>query len=154
MNVDIVGYSQMMAHDAPGTVRCWFQCMNRIGDLVHEHAGRVLDTVGDNLSAEFENETAALHCAMQVQRMLREERLRVRIGLHSGDVWCTRDRRFGEVVNLASRLQSAAAPGGIVVSDGLAERVEASFRGSLVELGPQTFKNLPYTVHTLSVYVS
>jgi len=88
-----------------------------------------------------------------VQRMLREERLRVRIGLHNGDVWCTRDRRFGEVVNLASRLQSAAAPGGIVVSDGLAERVDASFRGSLVELGPQTFKNLPYTVHTLSVSV-
>jgi len=151
MNVDIVGYSQMMAHDTLGTVLGWFQCMNRIGDLVHEHAGCVLDTVGDNLSAEFDNETAALYCAMKVQRMLREERIRVRIGLHSGDVWCTRDRRFGEVVNIAARLQSAASPGGIMISEDLAERVEASIRRSLVEHGPQTFKNLPYTVHTLSV---
>ena len=70
MNVDVVGYSAIMAHNAFGTIEAVLSCMRLIGGLVRASGGCVLDSVGDNLAAEFEHEAPALRCALEVQRAL------------------------------------------------------------------------------------
>jgi adenylate cyclase len=159
MNADVVGYSHMMAQDTHATIDGLLSCITLMCDLVRAFGGRVIDAVGDNLSAEFDSENAALRCAQRVQRTLtaraRESgsdvRMRVRIGLHTGEVLCTTTRRFGDVVNIAARLQSAALPEGVLVSECLADGLEPALRRSLLELGPQQFKNIPYAVGTFAI---
>jgi class 3 adenylate cyclase len=160
MNADVVGYSQMMAQDAQGTIDGLLRCVALICGLVHEAGGRVIDAVGDNLSAEFESESAALYCALAVQRALAERQsevgstpIRVRIGLHTGDVLRAAKRRFGDVVNIAARLQTAALPDGVLVSDDLVEGLSPELRDLVVEVGPRQFKNIPYSVGTFAARV-
>lgn len=161
MNADVAGYSRMMARDEIGTVTLWLECVNLVSNIIREFGGRVLDSVGDNLSAEFRSEEAALRCALKVQRALRafnrslhvSENIRLRIGLHTGEVLDTSGRLFGDVVNVAARLQGSAEPEEIVLSGTLADRLEPHWASSLTDLGAHTFKNLSRPIHTLSLRV-
>lgn len=159
MSADVAGYSRMMAQDDVGTLDSLLECLDRICQLVDGFGGRVVDAPGDNLLAEFPNELAALRCALEVQRNLLErnrqrgqlERMLFRIGLHSGQLLAHGSRLYGDVVNLAARLQGAAMPGGILMSESVAERASPTLERRLVDLGRQHFKNIPYAVQTLEV---
>lgn len=161
MNVDVAGYSHMMAHNAFATIEAVMSCMQLIGKLVRACGGCVLDSVGDNLAAEFEHEATALRCALDVQRALaRRNRdvpaaqfIRIRIGLHAGELFAASGRVFGDTVNIAARLQAAAEPEGILISEAVAERLDRALGGTLTACGPRLFKNIPAAMSTFSVDV-
>jgi adenylate cyclase len=157
MSADVAGYSLMMAEDDVGTLDALLACVERICQLVDGFGGRVVDAPGDNLLAEFPSELAALRCAIEVQRSLIErkrnrgqvDRMLFRIGLHSGQLLAHGSRLYGDVVNLASRLQAAATPGRVLLSETVAQRVGSTLERDLVDRGQQRFKNIPYAVQTL-----
>lgn len=153
MSADVVGYSAMMASDATATLGALIAHFRQIECLVRQHGGRLVDAPGDNLLIEFPDEARALLCAVAVQRKLSDARrhlattpsLRFRIGLHSGEALEHHGKLYGDSVNVAARLQAAAEPDGILMSETVAERAGASAFDSL---GPQLFKNIPYPVAT------
>ena len=151
MNADVAGFSQLMAENDAATLDALLTCLDRIRELVDRFGGRVVDAPGDNLLAEFPNELSALRCALEVQRgnlERRSESLMFRIGLHSGWLIEKSGRLYGNVVNLAARLQSAAAPGRVLMSERVAERIGTRFDKTLLDCGRQQFKNIPFVVQT------
>jgi adenylate cyclase len=161
LNADVVGYSRMMAANDLAALERLLTSMRRIIDAVTRAGGRVVDTTGDNLMAELPSESAALRCALEVQRALAErnhgrdesDQLHVRIGLHGGELLARGNRLYGDVVNTAARLQAAASPDGILISAAVAERLEAALENLLEDLGALRFKNLPAPVQTFSLRV-
>lgn len=159
LNADVAGYARMMAEDALSTIDSLLDCVQRLCALVRLYGGRVIDTTGDNLSAEFRDENAALQCALEMQLELLHrnvgrspaKRMRFRIGLHCGEVLGVGERVFGDVVNVAARLQSSADPDAVVVSDALAERTDPALLKGGVERGAQHFKHIPYALRSLSL---
>lgn len=156
MSADVVGYAQMMADNDLQTMRTLLDCRERIAGLTRGHGGRVVDAVGDNLLAEFSTASAAWQCANHVQEMLRErnlscapsERMVFRIGLHCGSLLATGEGLFGDVVNLAARLQHAAPPGRIMLSGAVVAGLGAWTDPTLIERGERRFKNIPYAIST------
>lgn len=161
LNADVVGYSRMMAMNDLATLETLLASMRRMIEAVTRAGGRVVDATGDNLLAELPSESAALRCALEVQRALAERngeraedaQLHLRIGLHGGEVLTRHGRLYGDVVNTAARLQSAADPDGILLSAAIAERLEAELGELLDELGALRLKNLPRPVETFAVRV-
>ena len=159
LNADVVGYSRMMAMNDLAALELLLCGMRRIIDAVTRAGGRVVDTTGDNLMAELPNETAALRCALEVQHALAErnrgrdeaEQLHVRIGLDSGELLTRHGRLYGDVVNTAARLQSAAGPDAILLSAAIAERLESALENLLDDLGALRLKNLPAPVQTFAL---
>jgi adenylate cyclase len=154
MNVDVVGFTAMMAENAQRTLGALIACFELIERAVTRFGGRVIDTPGDNLLAEFTSEFTALQCAMEVQRDLltsrvspQESPMVVRIGLHSGDVLDRGGRLYGDPINVSARLQAAAEPGAILLSEAIAERA-LSLEPRLEPIGPRRYKNVPYEVAT------
>jgi class 3 adenylate cyclase len=157
LNADAVGYSRMMASDDQSTVAMLIESFALIAQFVSLHGGRVVNAAGDNVLAEFAHESAALRCAIELQRTLAARNRRrtrgagmsFRIGVHAGEVLALDERVFGDVVNVAARLQSAAEAGGICVSEAVAERVEPRLASELVADGLHRFKNIPEPLNVL-----
>ena len=156
LSADVVGYSTMMAADATATLSALVAHFRRIESLVRQHGGRIVDAPGDNMLVEFPDEVRALLCAVQVQREIAAAparaagtpRMQFRIGLHSGESLQHHGRLYGDSVNIAARLQAAAEPNGILMSETVAERAGPCGYRALQELGPVRFKNIPYPVAT------
>jgi adenylate cyclase len=156
MSADVVGYSRMMAENDFETVRALLDVRVRIARFVDGFGGRVVDAVGDNMLAEFSHPAAALQCATLVQAKLHERnrscspssRVQLRIGLHSGSVLSTRNSVFGDVVNVAARLQSQAHAGQVLMSYTVADVLPTKLHDLLIDRGVQHLKNIPYAVQT------
>jgi adenylate cyclase len=155
MSADVVGYTAMMAADTPGTMSSLFAYFRQIEIVARRFRGRVVDATGDNVLVEFPSEEAAFSCAIELQRVFADLRrapsvlsMHFRIGLHSGPAIAYRGRLYGDCVNVAARLQSAAEPDGIWMSERVAERASAYGSRAIDELGPRQYKNLPYAVAT------
>jgi len=154
MSADVVGYSRMMAENDVVTVRALLDVRARVARLVDTFGGRIVDAVGDNMLAEFPSPAAALHCASLVQATLHERnrscgvhsRVQFRIGLHSGSLISTRDSVFGDVVNVAARLQSQAHAGQVLMSYAVADALPTRLHERLIDRGAQRLKNIPYDV--------
>lgn len=158
LNADAVGYSRMMADDDLATVMMLQQSFARFTSSVRRHGGRIVNDAGDNLLAAFPDETAALQCAIHLQRMLAagdgltpRSGMTFRIGVHAGDALACGGRLFGDVVNVAARLQSAAEASGICVSETVADGIDCRLARQLVDEGPRMFKNIPRPVRVLRV---
>ncbi len=112
LSADAVGYSRLMAEDEAATIRTLSSYREQIGVLVREHRGRVVDSPGDNVLAEFPTALEAVRCAVEIQGVLRvrsaslpaERRMDFRIGVHMGDVATEGERIYGDGVNIAARL--------------------------------------------------
>ncbi len=151
LSADVVGYSRPMAEDEEGTVAALRRHRSWIGEEVLRHRGRVVDSPGDNLLAEFPSAVNAIRCAVEVQRTLATEnaprpvdrRMEFRIGIHLGDVLVEGDRIYGDGVNVAARLEGIAAPGGISVSGAVFEQVRGKLDVGFEDLGAQALKNIP-----------
>jgi adenylate cyclase len=143
LSADVVGYSRLMAEDEAATVRTLSDYREEIDLLVRQHRGRVVDTAGDSLLAEFPTATGAVECAVEVQRVLgvrnialpSERRMEFRIGIHLGEVRVEGERIYGDGVNVAARLEGLADPGGICISGTVQEQVRRKLDLGYEDLG-------------------
>ena len=148
---DAAGYSRQMALDDLGTVAALEECRAVFRSLVAHEGGRVVDTAGDSVLAVFESATAAAEAGLAAQKELGASRVHAgsprkllfRIGLHLGDVIEHADGTiYGDGVNVASRLQALAEPGGIVISQSIFSEIRGRLEGTFVAMGPQSVKNI------------
>jgi adenylate cyclase len=161
LSADVVGYSRLMAEDEAATVRTLSDYREEIGVLVRQHRGRVVDTAGDSLLAEFPTATDAVQCAVEIQGVLKARNVRLpaerwmkfRIGVHLGEVRAEGDRIYGDGVNIAARLEGLAKPGGICISGTVQEQVRRKLDVGYEDLGKQELKNIPDPVQAYRVRV-
>jgi adenylate cyclase len=158
---DAVGYSRLMAQDDQGTVETLDGARSTFRNAIHANSGRVIDMAGDSVLAVFETAAGAVGAALDVQRVLEsqaakvpEDRcMRFRIGVHLGDLIEKPDGSiYGEGVNIASRLQVLASPGGVTVSDAVRSSVRNRVRASFEDMGEQQFKNIADPVHAFRMH--
>lgn len=156
---DIAGYSRLIAEDEEDTLARLAEYGAVFRDQVAQFEGRVFNTAGDAILAEFPSAVEALRAAIAIQEALGarnrdfppERRVQFRMGITIGDVVERDGDLLGDGVNIAARLEGLAEPGGICVSrsiqEAVANRVPAAFR----EIGPQNLKNIPRPVHAFQV---
>ncbi len=158
-SADVAGYSRLMGEDEAATVRTVETYRRVISDLIRQHRGRVVDSPGDNILAEFASVVDAVQCAVSVQKEIQarnaelpeNRRMQFRIGINLGDVIEEDDRLYGDGVNIAARLESLADPGGICVSKTAFEHIETKLPLGYEYLGEQTVKNIAKPVGAYKV---
>src|SRR2546425_9349378 len=124
LSADVKGYSRLMGADEVATVRTLTVYREVMATLIQQHHGRVVDSPGDNLLAEFASVVDAVQCAVEIQRALKTKnaelpdhrKMEFRIGINSGDVIMEGERIYGDGVNIAARLEGLAEAGGICIS--------------------------------------
>jgi adenylate cyclase len=148
---DVVGYSRLMALDEDGTVAALDTARRTFRTHIDASRGRVIDMAGDSVLAVFDSATGAVSAALALQEALEtaarsepdERRMRFRIGVHLGDVIEKSDGTvYGDGVNLAARLESLAAPGGIAVSDAVHGAIRNRLALTFVDRGESEVKNM------------
>jgi adenylate cyclase len=151
---DAAGYSSVMEADEVRTLSDLRAARGVFSQFIARHHGRIANTAGDGLIAEFPSVVEAVQCAIEVQRELdanTEGHLRFRIGVHLGDVMVDGDDLLGEGVNLAARLQSMAEPGGILISQQVYDQVQKKLSVGFQYLGEKRPKNFEESVAVYSV---
>jgi class 3 adenylate cyclase len=160
---DVVGYSKMMSADEEGTLRILAECRNIIDPMIEEYRGRIFNSAGDSVLAEFASPVNAVKFSIACQEALyernkrnfRQPQMRFRIGLNLGDVVVQGTNLMGDVVNLAARIESQADYGGIGMSDDVYRAVSGKITDAkFVDRGLQSFKNIPEPVKIWSVDVA
>jgi len=159
LSADVAGYSRLMAEDETFTVKTITTYREVMTLLIKQHRGRVVDSPGDNLLAEFSSVVDAVQCAVAVQKEIQtrntelpeNRRMEFRIGINLGDVIDEDDRIYGDGVNIAARLESLADPGGICVSKTAFDQIETKLPLGYEYLGEQSVKNIPKPVGTYRV---
>ena len=159
---DVVGYSHQMERDEVGTLRRLRDLRrNLIEPQVAEHRGRVFKTMGDGFLAEFRSALDAVHCAVDIQRLMaarnldlpEDARLQLRIGINLGDVFHEGDDVFGDGVNIAARLESIAPPGGIYVSRAACDPIRERLAFDFEDLGDHQVKNITRPIQVFGVRI-
>jgi adenylate cyclase len=131
-STDVQGYSRLMGEDEAATVRTITAYRELMAALIQQHRGRVVDSPGDNLLAEFTSVVEAVQCAVAIQRELKtrnaelpsQRRMEFRIGISLGDVIVEGERIYGDGVNIAARLEGLAEAGGICISGTVYDQIE------------------------------
>ncbi len=158
-STDVAGYSRLMGDDEEATIRTLTAYRTVISSLIHHHRGRVVDSPGDNLLAEFASVVDAVRCAVEIQHELKTKnaelpenrRMQFRIGINLGDVIIEGERLYGDGVNIAARLESLAIPGGICISGTVYDQVETKLALKYEYQGEQTVKNIVKPVRVYRV---
>lgn len=159
LSADVQGYSRLMEEDEEATIRTLTNYQTALHTLVHQYRGRVVDSPGDNLLAEFASVVDGLRCAVAMQQALHErnvqlptyQRMQFRMGLNLGDVVVEGERIYGDGVNLAARLEGLAEGGGICLSGTVYDQVEGKLPFTYESLGEQTVKNIARPVRVYRV---
>jgi adenylate cyclase len=149
-SADAKGYSRLMGEDEVGTVRVLKEYREIMADCIQKHGGRVVDSPGDNILAEFGSIVNATECAVKIQEKLRaknaelpeEKRLEFRIGINHGDVLEDEDRIYGDGVNIAARIEGLAPPGGICISRTTYDQIKNRLNLGYEYLGEHSVKNI------------
>lgn len=154
---DVAGYSRLMEQDEVGTLRALTAHREVMDRLIAEHGGRIANTAGDSVLAEFPSVVNAVECAVEVQQRLildsTRPKLLFRIGVHVGDVMIREGDLLGDGVNIAARLQALAEPGSICVSSAAHDYVRKTLSLSFSDLGPQKVKNIDEPVRAYAINV-
>jgi class 3 adenylate cyclase len=159
LSADVAEYSRLMAEDEEQTLRIFRDYSLTFRALVDEHHGRVFNTAGDAILAEFASPVEAVRCATEIQAALRTRndqlqpirQVRFRIGVNLGDVMVQNSDLLGDGVNVASRLQGAAEPGGICISGSVYDQIRNKLTLGIEPLGERRFKNIPQPVRTFTI---
>jgi adenylate cyclase len=149
-SADVAGYSRLMGEDEAATVKTLASYREVMASLIKQHRGRVVDSPGDNVLAEFVSVVDAVQCAVAVQKELQtrnadlpeSRRMEFRIGINLGDVIDEEDRIYGDGVNIAARLEALADPGGICISKTAFDQIETKLPLGYEFLGEQDVKNI------------
>ena len=160
LSADVEGYSRLMGEDEEATVRTLTEYREVMGNLIDRHRGRVIDSPGDNLLAQFASAVDAVECAVAIQKDLRrrnaayveDRRMNFRIGVNHGDVIVDGERIYGDGVNVAARVESLAEGGGICVSGIVYDQVVNKLSYAFDDLGEHTVKNIAEPVHVYAVH--
>ncbi len=150
---DVVAFSKMMEKNEDETLRSFRSCRDILDNLFKEHGGRIFNTAGDSVLAEFQSAVSAVICAKEFQKLVRERNANVsedaamkfRIGLNMGDVIVEGENLYGEGVNVAARLEALSQPGGVCLSKSILDFVNKKTELVFNNLGEQKVKNT--TVH-------
>ncbi len=152
---DIAGYAGLMEADEVGTLRALNAHRSILDGLIEEHHGRIANTAGDSVIAEFASAVDALQCAIAAQSRLAatfpDGTIHFRIGVHAGDVIVQDGDLLGDGVNLAARVQALADPGGICISDATYGYVRRTLSVAVDDLGVQDLKNIRESVRVYAV---
>src|SRR5262245_57410393 len=156
---DILGYSRLMGEDEAATVRDLKAHQAVILPLVGRYGGRIIDTAGDGILAEFPSVINATECAVEIQTIMatrteavpERRRMRFRIGINLGDVIHDETRIYGDGINVAARLEGIAEPGGICISRQVFDHVSRSIKANFQALGPRTLKNIAHPVDVFAI---
>ena len=143
MFTDMVGYTALMQKDEPRARELIENQRGLLTPLVKKHDGEVLQYVGDGTFCTFNSAIEAVNCAIEIQlALLTEEGINLRIGIHVGDVVVKGDEIYGDGVNVASRLEPLAEPGGICISGRVYEDVRNKPDMETIFLGEKSLKNV------------
>ncbi len=145
---DVVGYSRMMGEDEERTLNALRWLRDEVlSPAVSAHGGQIVKGLGDGWLVSFDSAAAAVQCAASVQDSLTADMpMRLRIGVHIGDVTFEDGDIYGDGVNVAARLEALAAPGGLAISDTVWSSLDGTLRSSFTDLGPQHLKNIANAV--------
>jgi adenylate cyclase len=147
---DVAGYSRLIERDEVGTLNILAGHREVMDRLISEHGGRIANTAGESVLAEFPSAVDAVQCAVSVQEALahaiqdapEERRLQFRIGVHVGDVIVKAGDLLGDGVNVAARLEGLADPAGICISEAAYGYVRKTLTLAFTDLGLQKVKNI------------
>ncbi len=150
MAMDVEGYSRLMSIDEEATLLTLRAYREIIGGMIDRHDGRIFNTGGDSVLAEFGSAVEAVRCAISIQEELAvrnaeledDRQLRFRIGVNVGDVMIEGDDLFGDGVNVAARLEGIAPVSGICISGSVFEQVKNKLSMGFEDIGPQQVKNI------------
>jgi len=156
---DIAGYSRLMGRDEAGTARQLRDHLAAVRAVIARHDGRIVKTMGDGLLIEFPSAVAAVEGAITLQRRMQhrnarqpaDRRMLYRIGVNLGDVLVHGDDILGDGVNVAARLESLAASGGICLSQAVYEQVKGKIDARFRDLGSHRLKNIAEPVRAYAV---
>jgi class 3 adenylate cyclase/tetratricopeptide (TPR) repeat protein/ABC-type transporter Mla MlaB component len=150
MFTDIVGYTSLSQHNEELALRVLHEHRKVVRLLIQKHHGNEIKTIGDAFLIEFTSALEATNCAYEIQCALHEynsdgkgvEAVKVRIGIHVGDVVHSENDVYGDAVNLASRIEAIAEPGGIAISGQVHDNVRNKVEFPLEYIGAQDLKNV------------
>jgi adenylate cyclase len=156
---DVEGYSRLMGADEVGTLKGLTERRAILDRLIGEHRGRIANTAGDSVLAEFGSAVEAVQCAVEAQTALAEanatlapdRRISFRIGVHVGDVMVRAGDLFGDGVNIAARLQTLAEPGAVCISGATYDQVRKVLPMTFTDLGAQQVKNIQEPIRAYQV---
>jgi len=149
---DVVGYSRLMAENETATYEKLRKVFDEIvGPFIGRHFGRIFKTTGDGFIASFDSANEALGAALEIQHAMEEHDLKLRMGLNLGDVIEENGDVFGDGVNIASRLEAMAEPGGIWASAALVRSADKAKGVRFQRIGHRKAKNIPDRVEVYAV---
>jgi adenylate cyclase len=159
LSADVKGYSRLMREDEEATVRTITAYRAAMAKLIQQYRGRVVDSPGDNILAEFTSVVDTVNCAVEIQRELaelnadlpNERKMQFRIGVNLGDVIQEGERIYGDGVNIAARVEGLAEGGGICISGTVYDAIEAKLGLEYEYLGEQEVKNIDRPVRVYRV---
>jgi len=146
---DVVGYSKSVEKNEDQTIKNFRVCKKILEDLFKEHDGRIFNTAGDSVLAEFSSAVSAVICATEFQKLIKERnesettdlKMEFRIGINMGDVVVEGDNLYGDGVNIAARLEALAQPNGVCLSRSVHEFINKKMDFLFNDLGEQTVKD-------------
>jgi class 3 adenylate cyclase/DNA-binding winged helix-turn-helix (wHTH) protein/tetratricopeptide (TPR) repeat protein len=154
MAADVAGYSALMEANEQATIQRLQIVLSRIvRPAVTSHGGKIVKLMGDGMLSRFDSALDATQSALEIQTRLSEvdPELKLRIGLHLGDVMVSGNDILGDGVNIACRLETLAQPGGIIASRQLCDQITQHGFDGLIPNGPQTIKNITRPIETFSI---
>ena len=156
---DAVGYSKQMGQDEEGTIHVLRAHRAVIDGIIAFHHGRIVNTAGDSVIAEFSSAVEAVRCAVEIQEALRtrndslsdHRKMLFRVGVNLGDVVVNKDDLLGDGVNVAARLESMAEPGGICIASSVYDQITGKLDLGFQDIGQQNLKNISRPIHVYRV---
>ena len=160
-SADVRNYSRLMRDDETATIRTLNTYRDLMTKLVQQHHGRVVDSPGDNLLAEFASVVDGVQAATAIQKELKvrnaklpkKRKMEFRIGINLGDIIVEGDRIYGDGVNIAARLEGLADPGGICISRTAYDQIEDKLPLAYEYLGEKSVKNIPKPIRAYRVLI-
>jgi adenylate cyclase len=159
LSADVAGYSRLMGEDEVGTIETLTAHRVVTDSLIQQHHGRVVNTAGDSVLAEFASAVDAVQCAVEIQHALKANnadlspirQMEFRIGINVGDVVVAGEDLYGDGVNVAARLQGLADAGGIFIAGTVYDQVKNKLALKYENLGEQTVKNIAEPVRVFRI---
>jgi class 3 adenylate cyclase len=161
LSADVKDYSRLMRNDELATIRMLNACRDVITSLIQQHHGRVVDSPGDNILAEFASVVDGVQAAVAIQKELKVRnaklppvrKMEFRVGINLGDIIVEQERIYGDGVNMAARLEAIADPGGICISRTAYDQIVDKLPFGYEYLGEKTVKNISRPVHAYKIIV-
>lgn len=156
---DVVGFSKLMEVNEDQTLQSFRACREILDKLFVEHGGRIFNTAGDSVLAEFQSAVSAMVCAAEFQKLVKQRnssldpqsQMTFRIGLNMGDVILEGDNLYGDGVNVAARLEALSQPGGVCLSKGIYDFVSQKVELTFNDIGQQKVKNTDVHAYDLVI---